>query len=296
MTQHRLHFECSQEDAVAISSQLDDLLEEDGVPVAAFEADEDSGIWAVSVYAAESETARILSMMREAMTNRGLETEIGDEALGAVDWVSQTLQGLAPVRAGRFVVHGSHDRGCARQNEFAILIDAAMAFGTGHHGTTAGCLEMIDRMLKKRTYANALDLGSGTGVLAIAIAMAAHIPVLATDIDPVAARIAGENARTNGVSERVHSIAADGFHHTAFRLNGPFDLVVANILAGPLQALASNLARHTAPGGTVILSGLLPHQRARILASYRLQGLVHRHTHYRNGWMTLVLQRMKKGR
>ena len=152
---------------------------------------------------------------------------------------------------------------------------------------------MIDKVLKRSHPRNALDLGSGTGVLAIAIAKAARIPVLASDIDPVAAEIARHNARTNQAGAFVESIAATGFNHTRFMAYVPFDLVVANILAGPLQAMAHDLSLHLASRATVILSGLLPHQKSRILATYRAHGLALEHAHYQDGWMTLVLRNMR---
>jgi ribosomal protein L11 methyltransferase len=243
----------------------------------------------VSAEAQKDAKARLETLLQA----QDVDESVLIETLGNENWVEKTLQDLAPVRAGRFVVHGSHDADCAAPHEHAICINAGMAFGTGHHGTTAGCLAMIDRELKRSAPRNALDLGSGTGVLAIAIAKAAHIPVLATDIDPVAAHIARQNARANQAGGYVDSIAATSFNHTRFLEYVPFDLVVANILAGPLQAMAHDLSRHLASGAGVILSGLLPHQRARILAGYRAQGLAHDHTHYQDGWMTLVLRNMR---
>ena len=158
-------------------------------------------------------------------------------------------------------------------NETGIEIEAGQAFGTGHHGTTAACLVEIDRVARQRPIRNALDLGTGSGVLAIAIAKAAKARVVASDIDPLAAKIANENARLNGVGRLVTTIAAAGLGRNAIRARGPFDLIVANILAGPLVALAPSIRRSLAPGGTLILSGLLPEQRRRIVAAYRGQGL-----------------------
>ncbi|MCB1385069.1 MAG: 50S ribosomal protein L11 methyltransferase [Nitratireductor sp.] len=290
MNQIRLYFECPARQATELAGELETRFEADGYPVASFESDEAKGLWSVSVYLPPEEEGEAEAAIREILSVRDPAITIAREVLGDEDWVTRTLEGLAPVRAGgRFVVHGSHDRGCARAHEHAILIDAALAFGSGHHGTTAGCLDMIGREMKRRRFKNALDLGSGTGVLAIAIAKAMHCPVLASDIDPVAMNIAAENARLNGVGALIASITAAGFTHPSFAARKPFDLIVANILARPLQAMAADLARHAASGGTVILSGLLPHQRARITAAYRLQGLHLAHTRYRDGWMTLVL-------
>lgn len=293
MSQIRIHVELPKDEADRLSPMVETLFEEDGFPVASFEISETEERWAVSVYAPQDEASAVTDRLAALLKKQSVYTAIQTETLDDRNWVAATLEDLAPVRAGRFVVHGSHDAGCAAPNEHAILVDAGMAFGTGHHGTTAGCLAMIDRELKRSAPRNALDLGSGTGVLAIAVALARRIPVLATDIDPVAADIARENARINRVGNFVESIAATGFNHRRFVDYVPFDLVIANILAGPLQAMAHDLAAHLSPGGTVILSGLLPHQKARILATYRTQGLAFEQAHYRDGWMTLVLKNMR---
>lgn len=290
MSQSRITFELPLNQIETINSAVEETFEEDGYPVACFEVDETTGIWGISVYTSPDEIEETKTRLADCLKNQGLTVDLNIEDLGEQNWVEKTLTELAPVRAGRFVVHGSHDAGCASANEHAILVDAGMAFGTGHHGTTAGCLAMIDRELKRTSPLNALDVGSGTGVLAIAVAKAARIPVLATDIDPVADQIARQNAKANQVCNLVESITASGFHHRRIFERGPYDLVIANILAGPLQAMACEMAMHLADGATVILSGLLPHQKARILATYRAQGLVFEHAHYQNGWMTLVLK------
>lgn len=218
---------------------------------------------------------------------RGLAAEVGP--LPDIDWVAKSLEGLGPVRVGRFVVHGSHDSGAVRANDIGIAIDAAQAFGTGHHGTTAGCIAALARIGKRRRFRSALDLGTGSGVLAFAIAKAWRIPVIATDIDPVAVRIASANARTNGVGSLVHTYRATGFGHRLLRRR--FDLIVANILAGPLARLAPEMAAHLSCGGTIVLSGLLPPQRRHILAAYCNQGFRHRRSITRDGWLTLILEK-----
>ncbi|MCB1415345.1 MAG: 50S ribosomal protein L11 methyltransferase [Nitratireductor sp.] len=291
MPQTHIQFDIPAGLAIPLSQALETALEQDGFPVAVFETDEEKAIWTVSVYCDGEKRAYVRGVIDVVLAETGIGPGITEETLEDENWVEKTLQDLAPVRAGRFVVHGSHDRGTVRAHEHGILIDAAMAFGTGHHGTTAGCLFMLDRAMKRQRYANALDLGTGTGVLAIAIARAAHIPVLATDIDPVATRIAVENARLNGVSAGVSAVTASGFAHRAITARKPYDLIVANILAGPLQTMAHDFARHLASSGTAILSGLLPHQKARIVAAYRAQGLHLLSAHYQDGWMTLEFSR-----
>lgn len=290
MSQSRLTFELPLAHMDVTSTLVEDLFEDDGYPVASFEVNEATGVWGISVYTGPDEIHAARERLATCLKDEGLAHEITIENLGDQNWVAKTLSDLAPVRARRFVVHGSHDNGCARPNEIAILVDAGMAFGTGHHGTTAGCLAMIDRELKRTSPVNALDVGSGTGVLAIAVAKATRIRVLATDIDPVADQIARQNAKANQVNHLVELITATGFHHRRISERGPYDLVTANILAGPLQAMACEMAMHLGDNATVILSGLLPHQKARILATYRAQGLVFDHAHYQNGWMTLVLK------
>ncbi len=211
--------------------------------------------------------------------------------LPETDWVAKSLQGLKPVRAGRFLVHGRHDRGALKPNDLGLEIEAGQAFGTGHHGTTTGCLIAIEREAKTRVIRNALDVGTGSGVLAIALARLAKARVLASDIDPVATQVADENVRLNGVAAFVRCITAAGLAGRAFARRAPYDLIVANILAGPLAALAPAIRRAIAPGGTVILSGLLPAQRARIVAAYRGTGLVLVRSLIVDGWLTLVLRR-----
>lgn len=292
MSQTRLFFELNQPQVTQISALVEDLFEMDAYPVSSFEVDEDTGLWAVSIYMDIDQISDASKRLEITLASVDFNPVLNTEDLGDVNWVEKTLSELAPVRAGRFVVHGTHDAGIAAPHEHAILIDAGMAFGTGHHGTTAGCLAMIDRELKRKKPWRALDLGSGTGVLAIAIAKAARIPVLASDIDPVADEIAKQNARLNQVDAFVESITSTGFNNRRFKDWTPFDLVVANILAGPLQKMAYELSTHLSSKATVILSGLLPHQKARILATYRAHGLAFEHAHYQNGWMTLVLKNM----
>ncbi|MFZ1813910.1 MAG: 50S ribosomal protein L11 methyltransferase [Rhizobiaceae bacterium] len=291
MSQIRFSLQLSSQHARHIAAILEDEFEEDALPVAAFEVDEKSGVWSVAVYAPDDQAADVQSRMARLIAMEKVEGSIACETLEDTDWISRTLRDLAPVRSGRFIVHGSHDRHMPAPHQHAILIDAGLAFGTGHHGTTAGCLDMLGECLKRCHPGNALDLGTGSGVLAIAIAKALAIPVLATDIDPVATEVATRNCVLNGVSDRVTCLTAPGFHHRVFASRVQFDLIVANILAGPLQAIARDLAAHAAPGATIILSGLLPHQKARIVATYRQHGVVLRKAHHRDGWLILVLEK-----
>jgi ribosomal protein L11 methyltransferase len=216
--------------------------------------------------------------------------DITFDTVEAKDWVKATLEELVPVRAGRFIVHGQHDRAKVPPNKLSIEIEAALAFGTGHHGTTRGCLLLLDDVLKARRPRRVLDLGTGTGVLAIAAAKALHGPVLASDIDPISVRVARDNARLNGAGNLVRAIHATGFSAPQFGEHGPFDLVLANILANPLRQMATPMARHLARSALVILSGLLPHQVTGVIAAYRARGLVlERHIQI-EGWSSLLMR------
>ena len=195
------------------------------------------------------------------------------EALPDVDWVKLSQEGLPPVRAGRFFVYGAHDKGKAPSNTIALGIDAGVAFGTGHHETTTGCLMALDWM--KRTGMkpdNALDLGCGTGVLALGADRLWRIPVMASDIDPQAIDVTRENLRLNGGQMRIRAVVAEGFAHPAIGAAAPYDLIIANILAGPLTQLAPGIRDHIAPGGRVVLSGLLRTQELMVLSFYRAFG------------------------
>ena len=189
-------------------------------------------------------------------------------------------------------LHCQHDRERVTANKLAIEIEAALAFGTGHHGTTRGCLLLLDHVLKAHQPRRVLDLGTGTGVLAIAAAKALHISVLASDIDPPSVQVARENARLNQTGHLIEMIRATGFSAPHFARRGPFDLVLANILANPLRQLATPMARHLAPSALVILSGLLTHQAPAVIAAYRARGLVPLKHLRIEGWSSLLLRKV----
>ena len=207
------------------------------------------------------------------------------------DWVANALAGLKPVRAGRFLVHGSHDRARVRSNDVAIEIEAGLAFGTGHHGTTRGCLLLFDRLLKRRRPAAVLDVGCGAGVLAIAAAKVLRRKVWAGDIDPVAVEVANANARLNGVGRFSRAVVSRGVENAALREGAPYDLIFANILAKPLRLLAPSLAGLAAPDGEAIVSGLLAADADGVLSAWRAQGFFLAERIDLEGWASLRLRR-----
>ena len=285
MPQSRIFFAAERPEADRIFDILEQAFEDDGFPIANTELDEDLQTYEISVYVeddAQSVAARI-----DDLVGAG---KFQVEELPDIDWVLHSLAGLKPVRAGRFFVHGSHDRDKIEANDIPIEIDAGLAFGTGHHGTTAGCLELIEEVVASEHPTNALDLGTGSAVLAIAIAKLAPIPVLATDIDPVAVTVAAENAMLNGVGEYVVTATAEGFQHPIFRSYTPFDLIVANILANPLIELAPSLKAHLASSGSIVLSGILESQHDAVVTAYQAQGLTHIKTLRREGWVAIHLK------
>ena len=202
------------------------------------------------------------------------------------DWLAENRRAFPPQRIGRFLIHGSHWREAAPAGAIPIEIDAATAFGTGEHPSTRGCLIALDRLAKARRFRRPRDIGTGSGILAIAAARTLHRPVIASDLDPGSVRVARHHARCNGVADHVRVARGSG----AGRSRG-HDLVFANILARPLALMARGLARAAAPGGVAILSGLLRRQEAGVLAAYRPQGLSLRSRIVIDGWSTLILRK-----
>jgi ribosomal protein L11 methyltransferase len=257
--------------------------------IAAFEGS--GGRWDITVHFAEAPDETSIRELVGIAAGEDVAREVAFDTVEAKDWVKATLEELVPVRAGRFVVHGHHDREKVPANKLGIEIEAALAFGTGHHGTTRGCLLLLDSVLKAHRPRRVLDLGTGTGVLAIAAAKAQHQQALASDIDPLSVRVARENARLNGAGNLVQTVHATGFSAPEFAEHGPFDLVLANILANPLRQMATPMARHLAPSALVILSGLLPHQAQGVIAAYRARGVLLLRQLRIEGWSSLLLRR-----
>jgi ribosomal protein L11 methyltransferase len=288
---HRAGFSIGTEAAArAVVDVLTEVFFDGDAAVAAFERPD--GQWDVTLHFAQPPNQEWLREVVTTSAGNDVAATLRFDTVEARDWVRASLADLVPVPAGRFVVHGSHDRDRVPPNKLAIEIEAALAFGTGHHGTTRGCLLLLDHVLKSRPPRRVLDLGTGTGVLAIAAAKALHRRVLASDIDAPSVRVAAENATLNRTGPDVRVIRATGFAAADFGRAGPFDLVLANILANPLRQLAGPMGRHLSPTAHVILSGLLTHQAPAVIAAYRARGLVPlRHLRI-EGWSSLLLRNM----
>jgi ribosomal protein L11 methyltransferase len=323
------HLETGEQTAHRIADLVTESFAADEVAVDMWNAGD--ARWQVSIhFRAAPEEGAVRALVAAAA---GTETAkaLVFEGIAAKDWVRESLRGLTPVAAGRFVVHGAHDRAGVPANVIGIEIEAALAFGTGHHGTTRGCLLALDRLCKSMRrprraalprkgkyrrgargahhrsnvtparYASArrpptsrrgrriLDLGTGSGVLAIAAARGLRQRVLATDLDPAAVRVARANVRLNRAGALIEVVNADGVTARSIRRGAPFDLVFANILLGPLQRMATPLQKLTAPGSHIVLSGLLRAQANAVLAAYRIFALERRID--LDGWTTLVLAR-----
>ena len=276
-----------QHAARAVVDALSEIFFEGQAAIAAFERPD--GQWDVTVHFAEPPDQPLVRELVANAAGSDIAESIVFDTVEARDWVKASLEDLVPVPAGRFIVHGQHDRERIAPNKIGIEIEAALAFGTGHHGTTRGCLLLLDHVLKAWRPRRVLDLGTGTGVLAIAAARALHGRVLASDIDAPSVQVARENARLNVTGHLVHAIRATGFSAAQFAQAAPFDLVLANILANPLRQLAAPMARHLAPSALVILSGLLPSQANGVIAAYRANGLTLRKRIELEGWTSLLL-------
>jgi ribosomal protein L11 methyltransferase len=283
-----------QATAHAIGDALTESFEAE--EVAAAWSEQPDGRWSLAVHFREPPNETAVRALVALAAGADAANALAFERLATQDWVRASLEGLTPVEAGRFVVHGSHDRARVARNRIGIEIEAALAFGTGHHGTTRGCLLALDRIVKqqgcrRQARTRVLDVGTGSGVLAIAAARALRKPVLASDIDIRAVMVARDNARRNRTGAFVHVVHAGGLAPRPFRARAPFGLIFANILLAPLRQLATPMARLVAPAGRVVLSGLLAPQASSAVAAYRARGLSLERRIPLEGWVTLVLRR-----
>jgi ribosomal protein L11 methyltransferase len=272
-------------EAEAAAAALDAEPAAEALTYSILEEDEDHDVWRIDAFPTTDDERSAI----EAVLARFADMRTVVEKLADADWLAMALSGLPPVRAGRFFVYGAHDKGLAPASTVNLRIEAGAAFGTGHHGTTVGCLQAYHDLLKSRRFERVLDVGCGTGVLAIAAARTGTRIAVGTDIDEPSVRIANENAALNNANARF--VHASGLNHPEVRNDGPYDLVFANILAPPLVALSQEIKTALKPGGFAILSGLLRTQERRVLAAYLSKGFrLHRRLH-RDAWATLVLRR-----
>ena len=246
------------------------------------------GRWRVTIFFRDDPDEAALRELTAVAAGPDAAKALRFETVAAKDWVRESLAGLKPITAGRFVVHGAHDREAVPSNRIGIEIEAALAFGTGHHGTTRGCLVALDHMCRSGAPRRILDVGTGTGVLAIAAARTLRRGVIATDIDVPSVQVARGNARLNRATG-ITFMHANGVMAPAIHARAPFDLVFANILLGPLKRLAAPIRSILAPGGRIVLSGILNAQANAALAAYRPLKLERCTT--LDGWTTLVLRR-----
>ncbi|HZH28130.1 MAG TPA: 50S ribosomal protein L11 methyltransferase [Azospirillaceae bacterium] len=278
---------------VAAAAAFTELVSQHAEAVACVEADPDGVQWLVEgTTRRQPDRAAIDADVMLVCMALGIEDPgIDVESLPPTDWLAWSLAGFPPILAGRFFIYGSHYEGRVPPGRVGLRIDAAMAFGTGEHGSTRGCLLALDRLAKGRRPARVLDMGCGSGILAIAASKMWRMPALGVDIDPISVSQARRNGRRNQAGAKLRFACGDGYTTPAVGRAGQYDLVFANILARPLVRMAPKLKRHLKPGGTAILSGLLARQERMVLAGHRAQGLVLAERHTVGDWRTLVLRR-----
>ncbi|NPD14586.1 50S ribosomal protein L11 methyltransferase [Xinfangfangia sp. D13-10-4-6] len=278
-----------EEAARALGEAIEDM-EPEPYGVGVFEVEDGSGLWEVGAYFLETPDDIVLDILAAA---HGAKSFLISE-LPEVDWVAKVQRELHPVDAGRFFVYGSHDADKVPEGRVALQIEATMAFGTGHHGTTLGCLLAFDKLYEEGFRpAKVADIGAGTAVLAMAAAkMLPEALVIASDIDPVAVDVAKANVAINDLEGRIECLEAAGFDHRRLKAEAPWDLVFANILKGPLVELAPAMARMTAPGARVILSGLLVVQAETIIESYNVAGFRLQDRNDLGEWSALIMERV----
>ncbi|WP_319824595.1 50S ribosomal protein L11 methyltransferase [Thalassovita sp.] len=276
-----------KEPAEALGLAMEDLIPEP-TGIGVFEIEDGSGLWEVGAYFTEKPNAAELDLLAAAYGAKPFAVS----ELPETDWVAKVKRELTPVVAGRFFVYGSHDADKVPAGVEPLLIEAAMAFGTGHHGTTQGCLRALDRLANDGVVCkNVIDVGCGTAVLAMGAARIWPNPVMASDIDDVAVEVAEANVKVNDLSGRVNCVVAAGFDNPQITAKAPFDLVFANILKAPLIDLAPDMARYLSEGGYAILSGILNEQADEVVAVYAKNAIPVIHREQIGEWTTLTLQK-----
>lgn len=265
---------------------LESALEPFGEAMSSFETDNGKG-WLIEIIASAKPTARdVAAALKPLGKHRAAIDRVPDK-----DWLAESRKGLPEFRAGPFFFYGSHFKGKAPKNLIGLEIDAGMAFGTGRHETTKGCLLAVAKLAKARKFKKPLDVGTGTGILAFGVARLCNVNVIAGDNDADAVRVAKENAAVNKLTRQVRILKSDGYRAKAIRDNAPYDLVTANILANPLIQLAPSLARMLAKDGRAVLSGLLNEQAKDVLAAHEAVGLTLDFRLRLGDWSVLVLKK-----
>jgi ribosomal protein L11 methyltransferase len=294
---HVMRLACGEADARVIADIIVESLEPATAAASAFEESpgasswRNGGRWIVEAFfSAPPDEAKVRALIAVVAGDAAAEEAVFG-CIDERDWVARSLAALKPVRVSRFLIHGAHERDAAKANDIEIEIEAALAFGTGHHGSTRGCLMMLNEVARRRRPRAVLDLGTGSGVLAIAAAKLHKRHVYAGDIDPICVSAARANAKRNGVGSFVHPVLATGAAHPLLRAHAPYDLFMANILARPLQDLAPGIARLTTPGADIILSGLAAGDVQGVTAAYRLQAVYMVRRVEADGWATLLMRR-----
>lgn len=278
---------------LALIPWIEQAFGEDALSTTSYELDEDNAVWRLSFFYEVAPTQpEIIS--RVALIETLSEQKIEHPELHAVEeknWVEETQKHFPPLDIGSFLIVGSHYKDLRKLGKTRLLIDAGAAFGTGEHGTTAGCMEAIDFIMRRGGIHNVLDMGCGTAILGLGVAKRYRVKTLAVDIDPVAIRVANFNIKRNGARGHIRAVVGDGYLSPWVDRDGPYDLIIANILAKPLVKMAPQLNKHLKTGGYAILSGLLDWQATTVLHAHRQQGLsLMRHT-VKNGWSTLVIRK-----
>lgn len=275
-------------------------LEEVALSVAAFEEPAydggDGALWRIELmHRGEPDQEQLAACLAPLAERAGIERiDLTVAPLATTNWLARVAASFTPQRIGRFWVHGSHVREAPPAGAMPIRLDAGLAFGSGEHASTRGCLLALDELARRRRFGRVLDMGCGSGLLAIAAAKCWPARVLAVDNDPQAVAVAQENARQNAVAGRMRVRCSEGYRSPAVRVAGRYDLVFANILADPLCDMARDLARHLAPGGSAILSGLFDRQAPRVIEAHRAVGLRLRRCIQLEIWTTLVLKARRR--
>lgn len=283
----RVSFELPRQAAQLAEDSFADLV----LSIASFEADDAGRWWRLDLLFGappEMDELRRRLIIIAAMHSIPVP-ELICEMVEPQDWLAQVARDFPPISIGRFYVHGAHVKETPPSGSLPIQVEAGAAFGSGEHGTTRGCLEALQWLSQRRRFTNVLDMGCGSGILAIGAARLWRAPVLAADIDEVAVRVTAENVRINRVASQVSAMVSDGYASAAVIRRAPYDLIVANILARPLMALAHDLRQNLAAGGAAVLSGLLTHQETMVLAAHRMQGLSLRKRFVHGEWCALVI-------